>query len=723
VYLNPVGIALVCKDGQLEPTPCNEDKVASREAFVLDQARQAIGLSFLPYGDHYDFDPFTPGFNLLKLKDWDGSVLDDLVAIESSQDSRFVYVLSHSPPGLVRIDTKAFSQDFVGFDYDCGAEAFTLVEVEPLDAFALVTCSSPWHGILKVQLKGFDSGEIQIRRIEVQGAPRFVSASPDGKYAFVTHGFPYQNNVSKIEIESGHIESVGLFGDSNSALSSDCSDGVDNDYDGLVDGSDPECMAGKPSEFPLVPAPACSNGKDDDMDGATDQDDPGCSGVFDDDESDVGVLVVQKPVVAPDGSSVYVPHANPDGISVLSIEPFEVVNNNKEGQKGYSVVLSRLGRRDMVLQSAPTFVVFGKDGDEVKGFVGLSSGQIVRFRTNPLGLELAQDNPAPFATMPDLVVRGNKYDRSVDAYYEYPSFGEPTVSLVPGTQDQYSYYGIVFQKGSNDVLSERWQVEYEGVIPGAQGKWGFFFSQTSEFKDPSKDFCSLGVEPGDHLVVKDPPYFCFGHKDATDVVCPAEAKNEVGSVNLCEFEVLDVFEDKVILKAIDGFKGLEDLERLPNPFEWEIRVSKSFAVVGSTTGFLHAIEKGEDGRCQRREGSDLRLTGRAFLSKVLSGLSVCPPEPWSKEVEWQTFSNMAFTFNTFPPCQTNEDLTVSVCTVVRGTLLSFGVNDGRLYYIANVGGYPAAMKASGSLLYVVNGTSGAIHLIDPSTMTIYLTVY
>lgn len=723
VYLNPIGIALVCKDAQDEPTPCDEDSVTLRQAFVLDQARQSVGLSFLPYGDHYDFDPFTPGFNLLKVKDLNGSVLEDLVAIESSGDSRFVYVLSRSPPGLARIDTRNFSQDFIGFDYDCQAESFCLVEGEPSEAFALVTCSSPWHGILKVLLKGFDDGDIEIRRVELQGKPRFVAVSPDKRYAFVTHRFPFQNNVTRVEIDSGRVETVALFERSKPALSSDCTDGIDNDYDDLADGLDPQCMMGNASEFPLYPPPVCLNKKDDDMDGVTDLDDYGCEGVYDDDESDVEVLVVQKPAVAPDGSYVFVPHANPHGISVLSVEPFEVVNVNAEGQKGYSVVLSRLRRHDIVLQSPPTFVLLKDMGGETKGFAGLSSGQVVRFSIDPPSLDLAQDNPTPFATIPEVEVLGHKYDRNVDAYFEYPSFGEPAVLLVPGTRDQYSYYGVVFHKNSNDVLTERWTVEYEGVIPGAQGKWGFFFKATSEFKDPSKDFCSLGIEPGDHLVVKNPPYFCFGERDMMNVACPAEAKEATKLVNLCEFEIVDVFADKMILKSIDGFKALEKLEHVPNPFEWEIRASQSFTVVGFTTGFLHAIEKGDDGRCKRKEGADLRITGRAFLSKPLGGLSSCPPEEWSHEVEWQTFSNLAFTFNIFPPCLTNEDLTVSLCQVVRGTRLSFTVNDGRLYYIANVGGYPADMKASGSLLYAVNATSGTIQLIDPETMGIYLTVY
>ena len=56
----------------------------------------------------------------------------------------------------------------------------------------------------------------------------------------------------------------------------ECSDGLDNDGDGLIDGDDPDCPQ---------PPPECSDDLDNDGDGATDEFDRDCSGPTDDTES------------------------------------------------------------------------------------------------------------------------------------------------------------------------------------------------------------------------------------------------------------------------------------------------------------------------------------------------------------------------------------------------------------------------------------------------------
>ncbi|HII71147.1 TPA: PKD domain-containing protein [Candidatus Woesearchaeota archaeon] len=67
---------------------------------------------------------------------------------------------------------------------------------------------------------------------------------------------------------------------------SECSDGVDNDGDGLVDMADPDCVdSNDDSEQGTVPA--CADGLDNDNDGHVDLADPGCSSASDNDEFNV----------------------------------------------------------------------------------------------------------------------------------------------------------------------------------------------------------------------------------------------------------------------------------------------------------------------------------------------------------------------------------------------------------------------------------------------------
>ena len=94
-----------------------------------------------------------------------------------------------------------------------------------------------------------------------------------------------------------------------------CSDGIDNDEDGLTDEADPGCEAeddtseDNPSdacplldgyqasveECPVEPAPACSDGIDNDEDGLTDEADPGCEHSEDNDEFNEGEGGMCKP--------------------------------------------------------------------------------------------------------------------------------------------------------------------------------------------------------------------------------------------------------------------------------------------------------------------------------------------------------------------------------------------------------------------------------------------
>ena len=68
-----------------------------------------------------------------------------------------------------------------------------------------------------------------------------------------------------------------------------CSDGKDNDLDGLIDMDDPGCDSATDDDETdgvVPPTYQCSDGIDNDLDGLIDMDDPGCDSATDDDETD-----------------------------------------------------------------------------------------------------------------------------------------------------------------------------------------------------------------------------------------------------------------------------------------------------------------------------------------------------------------------------------------------------------------------------------------------------
>jgi hypothetical protein len=66
-----------------------------------------------------------------------------------------------------------------------------------------------------------------------------------------------------------------------------CSDGFDNDGDGMTDLADPGCSSAADDDEAILLEPRCSDGVDNDGDSLTDLADPGCSNAADDDETHV----------------------------------------------------------------------------------------------------------------------------------------------------------------------------------------------------------------------------------------------------------------------------------------------------------------------------------------------------------------------------------------------------------------------------------------------------
>ena len=99
------------------------------------------------------------------------------------------------------------------------------------------------------------------------------------------------SSMKTSQIASAHTT---VSGSGTTPTLTECSDGLDNDGDGLVDMEDAGCSdLNDDDEYNAAPAPkACSDGIDNDSDGLIDMDDNGCSDINDDDESNHAPTVV-----------------------------------------------------------------------------------------------------------------------------------------------------------------------------------------------------------------------------------------------------------------------------------------------------------------------------------------------------------------------------------------------------------------------------------------------
>lgn len=118
-----------------------------------------------------------------------------------------------------------------------------------------------------------------------------------------------------------------FFPDTNCTQAPQCSDGIDNDGDGLTDLSDPGCSSASdtdetdpvapppPPPPPPPPATACADGVDNDGDGKVDLADPGCSDASDTDETDGATPPPPPPPPPPPtGGGSGTPAACADGV-------------------------------------------------------------------------------------------------------------------------------------------------------------------------------------------------------------------------------------------------------------------------------------------------------------------------------------------------------------------------------------------------------------------------
>jgi len=121
------------------------------------------------------------------------------------------------------------------------------------------------------EVTGCEIPEDAGRQVDLPGTVTDFVISPDGLSAFIA--YRDLDFITVVDLDSMTIQaSIGS--------SASCSDGVDNDGDGLVDAQDPQCFGPFDAEAPgfagRTSTSICQDGIDNDEDGLIDREDPDC---------------------------------------------------------------------------------------------------------------------------------------------------------------------------------------------------------------------------------------------------------------------------------------------------------------------------------------------------------------------------------------------------------------------------------------------------------------
>ena len=245
------------------------------------------------------------------------------------------------------------------------------------------------------------------------------------------------------------------------------------------------------------------------------------------------------------------------------------------------------------------------------------------------------------------------------------------------------YYGVAFTDDPRLQQNETWTVRYEGSLPGTD-RVGRFVDEAGSFHDPDVDWCALGVEPGDLLVVKarEGCYRCGDfvgetfewriasvHADTLVLegrgVARAARPNVIGTTTVCLREAgvalpPETFDDFTAPQtvALSEDVPLPSLACFGGPVDYEIRVPGRYVVAGSSTGYVHNW-RNDGGRCVPRADADARFVGRADEARLAADkrLSQCPPDAdgFASLYDGDYFENFAFRVRLYPGCQRNLD--------------------------------------------------------------------
>jgi hypothetical protein len=269
--------------------------------------------------------------------------------------------------------------------------------------------------------------------------------------------------------------------------------------------------------------------------------------------------------------------------------------------------------------------------------------------------------------------------------FAYPGFG--VMEVVEQPDGSSVFYGIVPSASRADVRSETWTLEYEGLLPGSRGQRGVLDPDSGSLVDPSADFCEVGVEEGDTLVLHLP--------DVETDCAPLLGRDWQVPIESVSRDRLRVRLDELAPAdgspldepvALDGRCGRSGLV-------YQVRAAASVLVTGGRTGMLHPYTS-SGGRCVTREDADPRWTSRAIVAVPSSPdleVDACPALGDTQDFEAHPFRNPSFQLTLYPGCERLESLKYRVVTPSRDVRWRFRLSGGIQPRWIATGGLPEEM--------------------------------
>ena len=269
--------------------PCEDGEIGAIGLVTNEQSdRLALMDLNAPLPRLVDLDPTTPGPNHLEV----GRLPVDVAA---SPDGSVAYTLNQLDRDISIVDLFAPRVLDARFRVD---ETPIAMDVDPSSGEVIVAAGSP------TRLYGFagisycdadqpcddspDPSEVEPRTLDLPGTVSGMVVDPRGGDVWVVYrDLGYASVVSFGDTPDG-FDTACLSGQDDKpclvahvSLGAECSDGLDNDGDGLVDQQDIQCFGPTGAESATgigrIPMDACANGLDDDEDGLVDRDDPECA--------------------------------------------------------------------------------------------------------------------------------------------------------------------------------------------------------------------------------------------------------------------------------------------------------------------------------------------------------------------------------------------------------------------------------------------------------------